>query len=280
MDVEKRVPRIAAVISLTILGVAGFWLNRESSRGCQVARALVREAANLRLAEAEAARDPFLELLNDRRTADTRANFERELGRGLGELWLWPRVSEPARILLRGFARLGPGPESWTRARDAAAALGPDELVCGGAERDVASLGANAGADQRPAVAVIVAAGLREPRLLERYVRSLHEEDMRFLAEEGPRHAKELATQWESDRAIYCHSLLSLTRLLEIDSRQEQACKSQPAKYTLGCRPGADARLRGEIEQLTQVKSINERKLRTKWGPKLYPRLRCDGGAA
>ena len=31
---------------------------------------------------------------------------------------------------------------------------------------------------------------------------------------------------------------------------------------------------------LWQVKSINERKLRTKWGPKLYPRLRCDGGAA
>jgi hypothetical protein len=90
----------------------------------------------------------------------------------------------------------------------------------------------------------------------------------RLRIDEARARASQLETDWANDSQIYCRSMLSLQRMSAVQEAQVKGCKT--------CAKSAFTRFKAEVDQLEAVKELNEKKLRAKWGRKLYGRIHCD----
>jgi hypothetical protein len=77
----------------------------------------------------------------------------------------------------------------------------------------------------------------------------------------------ELKPEWEHDTQVYCRATVAMRRLAELQEVQRRGCPS--------CAKGAISKFQAQIDQLEQIRDLNERKLKLKWGELLSARVRC-----
>jgi hypothetical protein len=100
----------------------------------------------------------------------------------------------------------------------------------------------------------------------------------RLRLEAARARAPQLQAEWTGDRTTYCRSMLALRRMTEIESAQREGCKAQApeGKPMPSCTRAALARFSSQVRELEQVRTLNERKLKEKWSPRLYAQISCD----
>jgi hypothetical protein len=93
-----------------------------------------------------------------------------------------------------------------------------------------------------------------------------------------------LKNEWAGDSQVYCRSMLTLHRMALVQDTQKQGCAKSPGQgqgqgqgmKKASCAKAAIVRIQAEVDALERVRSLNEKKLRLKWGSKLYAGFHCD----
>jgi len=112
-----------------------------------------------------------------------------------------------------------------------------------------------------------------DPVLARAKLRELAESDARRIREARAR-IPSLKAELDTDSTVYCRELATLHRMVLVQDAQKQACSK--GSRTARCGRAALLRFEGEVTELERVRSLNEKKLREKWGGKLYAGIRCD----
>jgi hypothetical protein len=264
-------------------GVGSLW--RESSTTCALAGVLLEDIRTLLVDGQAVVSDPLLEYaIGSEDSFLTRIELERELAHRilarfgrfhlslgftmdlgrlaslqngslqaeLGSLGLWSRAMHPAPETEDLLARLAP-------------------LAKAGAP------GIAAGLRGLPAASE---PWYSDPAAARARLRELADSDHRRL-EEARSRLPAIRSELDSESQVYCRSLLSLHRMALVQDAQKQACANGDSAHGKArggpaCGKAALLRFQAEVEQLEKVRSLNERKLKLKWGDKLYAGIHCE----
>lgn len=271
---EKRVGirflAILAVVGAFAVGAGAGSLWRESANTCRLAGVLLEDIRSLLKDGHEVLSDPFLEYsFGSEETLLSRIDLERELAQRILARFGRFHLSLGFLIDLDHLAELRLAPslaknletlESWRHT------IHPDPGVEGLLE--------NLSLPGAPGVAAGLAwpePWYSDPTLARAKLRELAESDHRRI-EEARSRIPELKAEWSSDSLVYCRSNLTLHRMQLVEDAQKEAC----AKSKSRCAVTALGRFHSEIDQLESVRSLNEKKLRQKWGENLYAEIRCN----
>lgn len=274
------------LVSLSVLGafaigasLGSLW--RESTNTCALAGVLLEDIRTLLTDGHEVVSDPYLaHAFGPEDSLLSRLDLERELAHRIQGRF--GRFHLPLAFLmdLTRLSELKEAPletslqalESWRRSMHPV----PD------AESLLASLSPDARdtRDQRPpgAPGIAFGAGMPEPwysdpMLARAKLKELAESDHRRIAEARGR-IPSLRAELDTDSSVYCRSMATLHRMQLVQDAEKQACANGEKRAR--CGRAALLRFEAEVGELKRVRSLNEKKLREKWGEKLYAGIRCE----
>ena len=279
-------PRLLAILAIIGAfafgsGVGSLW--RESETTCALAGVLLEDIRSLLIDGHEVVGDPFVEYaIGSDDSFLARLELERELahrilnrfGRFHLSLGFTMDLGILAEIRTASLESSLRSLEAWRRTMHAAPdALDGDLLdrLAPLAHPGAPGIAAGESGAGDPWYADPEQARARFHRLAE----SEH-----HLLEEARTKVPALKAEWTTDSQVYCRSMLTLHRMALVQETQKQACANgdgalgKPRKRN--CANAALLRFQTEVDQLERVRSLNEKKLRQKWGGKLYAGIHCD----